>query len=524
VTFNQNVGATRFIVSDAGYVGSVTTNTAIQIEALGNVVLAASLGVGRTPGANIEAYSTAASVTIQAAGDNDDIYGAVRALSDVTGNSVTIRAFGSAYVGSLDSIDYADMGMLDFASATNAVIATTTSAPIYILTNNTKAITISTAQAVTCASTVSATQLISTIAIGTAPLVVTSTTVCANLNADLWDGYQFADYLNQAVKTTSGPTFAGVTSAVYYSGTAVSADSWSFGKTDANYFDINFYNMGGVYQPVFRCKDDGTAICNTMLIDHIKEATGSNGILLDHAVTCASTLQATGLSVGRALSAGYKLDVYNATAAEYAAMLIQGNTCQVEFGCGNSGVGASWVDKVFINASNNSAGFHLSTAGQFVLQTNGSTTAITVSTAQAVTCASTLTATDLYNSVAWTDYFASSTITGWAASPTGNIYYKRIGKTVVVSFYITGTSDAATAKFTLPVAAHASYPTYYTWAIRAVDNGTAQATSGMARLSPAGSTTLVECVLAWNSNPATGDFTTSGTKQIMGTLVYEAAS
>ncbi|MDD5651686.1 MAG: hypothetical protein PHF86_14925, partial [Candidatus Nanoarchaeia archaeon] len=152
------------------------------------------------------------------------------------------------------------------------------------------------------------------------------------------------------------------------------------------------------------------------------------------------------------------------------------------------------------------------------------TTAITISTAQAVTCASTLSATDLYNSVAWTDYFASSTITGWAASPTGTIYYKRIGKTVVVSFYITGTSNAATAKFTLPVAAHASYPTYYTWAIRAVNNGTAQATPGMARLSPAGSTTLVECVLAWNGNPATGDFTTSGIKQIMGTLIYEAAS
>jgi hypothetical protein len=133
-------------------------------------------------------------------------------------------------------------------------------------------------------------------------------------------------------------------------------------------------------------------------------------------------------------------------------------------------------------------------------------------------------ATDFYTSVAWTDYFASSTITGWAASPTGTIYYKRIGKTVVVSFYITGTSNAASAKFTLPVAAHASYPTFYTWSIRAVNNGTAQATPGMARLSPAGSTTLVECVLGWNSNPATGDFTTSGTKQIMGTLIYEAAS
>jgi hypothetical protein len=52
--------------------------------------------------------------------------------------------------------------------------------------------------------------LTNTLAIGNAPLVVTSTTVCTNLNADLWDGYQFSDYLNQAVKTTSSPQFANV--------------------------------------------------------------------------------------------------------------------------------------------------------------------------------------------------------------------------------------------------------------------------------------------------------------------------
>ena len=54
-------------------------------------------------------------------------------------------------------------------------------------------------------------QLTSTLATGTAPLVVASTTLVSNLNADLWDGYQFADYLDQAVKIASSPTFAGVT-------------------------------------------------------------------------------------------------------------------------------------------------------------------------------------------------------------------------------------------------------------------------------------------------------------------------
>ena len=37
-----------------------------------------------------------------------------------------------------------------------------------------------------------------------------TTSLVTNLNADLWDGYHFADYLNQAVKTTSSPVFVGL--------------------------------------------------------------------------------------------------------------------------------------------------------------------------------------------------------------------------------------------------------------------------------------------------------------------------
>ena len=53
--------------------------------------------------------------------------------------------------------------------------------------------------------------LTSTLATGTAPLTIASTTLVTNLNADLWDGYQFADYLNQDVKSSASPTFGGVT-------------------------------------------------------------------------------------------------------------------------------------------------------------------------------------------------------------------------------------------------------------------------------------------------------------------------
>lgn len=63
---------------------------------------------------------------------------------------------------------------------------------------------------------ITAQQLESDIATGTAPLVIASTTVVANLNADLWDGYQFADYLNQAVKSSSSPTFTAVNATNLY--------------------------------------------------------------------------------------------------------------------------------------------------------------------------------------------------------------------------------------------------------------------------------------------------------------------
>lgn len=53
-------------------------------------------------------------------------------------------------------------------------------------------------------------QLISTVSTGTAPLTVSSTTVVTNLNAQYWNGNAFSTYLNQAVLTTSTPTFSQV--------------------------------------------------------------------------------------------------------------------------------------------------------------------------------------------------------------------------------------------------------------------------------------------------------------------------
>jgi len=59
---------------------------------------------------------------------------------------------------------------------------------------------------------------------------------------------------------------------------------------------------------------------------------------------------------------------------------------------------------------------------------------------------------------AWTDYGASSTITGFSAVVTKNIYYKVIEKMVFIVFHITGTSNSTAFTFTLPYSS--AFPSY----------------------------------------------------------------
>lgn len=92
-----------------------------------------------------------------------------------------------------------------------------------------------------------ATQGTFNIADGTAPLVITSTTLVSHLNADLWDGYQFSDYLDQAVKQASSPTFS-VVQAGYKSSDGTVGDSDSvtvMGSDGATLTTLNFKN--GLY-------------------------------------------------------------------------------------------------------------------------------------------------------------------------------------------------------------------------------------------------------------------------------------
>lgn len=116
--------------------------------------------------------------------------------------------------------------------------------------------------------------------------------------------------------------------------------------------------------------------------------------------------------------------------------------------------------------------------------------------------------------VDWTDYFLSSSIIGWT-SAAGQIYYKKLGKLVYVSFALSGTSNASGASFTLPYNA-ANTTVYFGGCLTyAEDNGSVLTVAAAMRL-PANSGT-VSCY----KDMGTTGWTTSGTKTVWGSFWYQ---
>lgn len=111
----------------------------------------------------------------------------------------------------------------------------------------------------------------------------------------------------------------------------------------------------------------------------------------------------------------------------------------------------------------------------------------------------------------WTDYSATSTVVGWSAFTTKEIYYKIVGKIVFVNFNISGTSNSTTTTFTLTKnAKKSSYG-----AFRVISNGVSQTIPGRAAISTSSST--VTLVLDWAGN----SISSTGTKTCQGFLFFE---
>lgn len=81
----------------------------------------------------------------------------------------------------------------------------------------------------------------------------------------------------------------------------------------------------------------------------------------------------------------------------------------------------------------------------------------------------------------WVDISLTSTITGWAAFTTRQIQYLIIGKELSLYVRLVGTSNSPEAKITLPFN-YTGNDTFGDMSVQVTNNGTAQTTSGLARI------------------------------------------
>jgi hypothetical protein len=115
----------------------------------------------------------------------------------------------------------------------------------------------------------------------------------------------------------------------------------------------------------------------------------------------------------------------------------------------------------------------------------------------------------------WTDYSATSTIVGWASFTDKQIYTKKIGNTVFVSFRIEGTSNETSTSFTLPYTS--SNTVRINGCAVTADAGAFTTTGG--RIYFDGNSTTVTL----SKDMAGAAWTNSGTKIIVGQLFYDVA-
>lgn len=126
---------------------------------------------------------------------------------------------------------------------------------------------------------------------------------------------------------------------------------------------------------------------------------------------------------------------------------------------------------------------------------------------------------DIYTT-ALTDYTATSTIVGWSSFTAGRkfIYYKKVGKTVYVLFWLEGVSNATGVTFTLPVApTGTTYPVVAAALGYTFDNGAAITTPGHLELLGGATTVTIY------KDSAAGAWTNSGDKKVGGQFFYETA-
>ena len=258
-------GATLTLTSTLNAAGTATVNALTSNGAISGTTGTFTGAVAGTSTANFAGAVTVASLSANAdvtVGGNLTVNG-----TTTTVNSTTLTVDDkNIELGSVASPSNttADGGGITLKGATdktfnwvNATAAWTSSEDLNLLTgkvyeiNGTTVLSASTlgsgvtASSLTSVGTLtgltSSGVITSTVATGTAPFTVASTTAVTNLNADLWDGNHFASYLNQAVLSSSSPTFAGLTlPSITHNGTTGVGDIGQSGSTFATVYATTF--------------------------------------------------------------------------------------------------------------------------------------------------------------------------------------------------------------------------------------------------------------------------------------------
>lgn len=115
------------------------------------------------------------------------------------------------------------------------------------------------------------------------------------------------------------------------------------------------------------------------------------------------------------------------------------------------------------------------------------------------------------DSNAWQAY--SSSVLGWSGSPTISVYTKRLGKTVLINYYITGTSNANYAEVMVPYIESTGSSGWQLLSGWAVDNG---------GIAVAAVTYISNGVMYAYKDANQDAFTSSGTKTIRGQFWYQS--
>lgn len=224
----------------------------------------------------------------------------------------------------------------------------------------------------------------------------------------------------------------------------------------------------------------------------------AGGVGIATALTVGAGKTSIGANANTGFSTDYSLQVgtTDGVGATNGGLMIRAGQTGIGKLSFSDGASADGEGRIWYENTNNAFKFY----------TNNATLALTLDSSQ-----NAIFGADAY-SVAWTDYSATSTVTGWSSFGTKSIYYKRVGKLVFVYFRIDGTSNTTGASFTLPVSATTGSQ-HQLHAI-AQDNG---GTLAMDRFYWSNSSTV-----EFYSDIAGTGFTASGAKLIMGQFWYEA--